>query len=89
MPSITLKQIPENLHHHYKRQAKKHARSLQGEILEVLRQQAKLEPNCDKDEVRVEDLAAILKPKIDQPLSDEQIQERLAHDAQTRWPLTQ
>lgn len=60
MPSITLKNLPEHLHLTYKRRAKRHARSLQAEILHTLGQSADETP--DEPELSVDDVAGCIKP---------------------------
>jgi plasmid stability protein len=60
MPSITLKNIPEHLHRTYKRRAKRHARSLQAEILHTLGQCA--EEYGDDTMLTVEEVAGCIKP---------------------------
>jgi plasmid stability protein len=60
MPSITLKNIPEHLHLTYKRRAKRHARSLQAEILHTLGQSAGA--GADEASLSVDDVAGSIKP---------------------------
>jgi plasmid stability protein len=59
MASITLKNIPEHLHLTYKRRAKRHARSLQAEILYTLGQSADVVR--EEPPVSVEDVAGCIK----------------------------
>lgn len=60
MSSITLKNIPEHLHLTYKRRAKRHARSLQAEILHTLGQSVGGE--ADEVPLSVDDVAGSIKP---------------------------
>ncbi len=61
MPSITLKNIPEHLHLTYKRRAKRHARSLQAEILHTLDQSAG--SALETHPLSVEEVAGCIQPK--------------------------
>lgn len=61
MASIALKNIPEPLHSADKRRAKARSRSLQAEILRTLARSV-AEPE-KKEELALEDVAALLKPK--------------------------
>jgi len=61
MASITLKNIPENLHWTYKRRARQHARSLQAEILHTLRECAEEGPT--ESPLSVEEVAGSIQPK--------------------------
>ena len=59
MASITLKNIPEDLHALYKRRAKKNSRSLQAEILLALAERA--EDAEEERKVEVDDVIGMLK----------------------------
>lgn len=61
MASITLKNIPEQLHCAYKRRAMANCRSLQAEILQVLARG--VEVSDGSDQLAVEDVAGMLKPQ--------------------------
>lgn len=61
MSSITLKNIPEHLHLTYKRRAKRHARSLQAEILHTLGQS--VDETEDELELGLDDVAGSIKPR--------------------------
>ena len=61
MASITLKNIPEALHCHYKWRAKTHARSLQAEILHTLARSASATEEADH--LALDDVAGMLKPR--------------------------
>lgn len=62
MVSITLKNIPEDLHAIYKRRAKKNSRSLQAEILWALREKA--ESMEETTFLEVDEVAGMLKSKV-------------------------
>lgn len=61
MPSITLKNIPEHLHLTYKRRAKRHARSLQAEILHTLGESADAATD-DEPSFSIDEVAGCIKP---------------------------
>ena len=61
MASITLKNIPEDLHALYKRRAKKNSRSLQAEILKTLADEVDLNSSEEEKIYEVDDLIGILK----------------------------
>jgi hypothetical protein len=61
MASITLKNIPEDLHALYKRRAKTNSRSLQAEILKTLADEVDLNPSEGEKIYEVDDLIGILK----------------------------
>lgn len=69
VPSITLKNIPEHLHLTYKRRAKRHARSLQAEILHTLGRLA--DESADDPVLSVEEVAGMIKPAATQVSLDE------------------
>jgi plasmid stability protein len=50
MSSITIKNVPEDLHRRLKEQAERHHRSLNGEIIACLERQAEASPR-DPDEI--------------------------------------
>jgi len=58
--SITLKNIPEDLHLAYKSRAKRQGRSLQAEILFTLSQSA--DETIDEAMLQVDDVAGSIKP---------------------------
>ena len=59
MASITLKNIPDDLHVLYKRRAKRNSRSLQAEILLALAERA--ENGEEERKVEVDDVIGMLK----------------------------
>lgn len=62
MASITLKNIPEDLHVLYKRRAKRNSRSLQAEILLTLSERGN--NTDDQDFLEVDDVCGMLKSKV-------------------------
>ncbi|TVP81688.1 MAG: hypothetical protein EA353_01320 [Puniceicoccaceae bacterium] len=62
MASITLKNIPEHLHLTYKQRARRHARSLQAEILHALGESAGIA--TDEPALSVDDVAGSLIPRV-------------------------
>jgi len=61
MASITLKNIPEDLHALYKWKAKRNSRSLQAEIIETLKRKA-LPPELE-EEKSLDEIVGMLVPK--------------------------
>jgi len=59
MASITLKNIPEDLHARFRERAERNRRSLQAEILKVMEDADFDFP--DEEKLRVEDLVGVLK----------------------------
>jgi plasmid stability protein len=49
MPAITLKNLPENLHAQLKERARKHHRSLTGEVIAVLHEAVEKEASSQSD----------------------------------------
>ncbi|MDA7881008.1 hypothetical protein N9A94_01745 [Akkermansiaceae bacterium] len=82
MASITLKNIPEDLHAIYKRRAKAHSRSLQAEILETLKRRA-VPPELE-EEKSLDDLVGMLSCD-GPPVSVEDMNEAVSKMFRETW----
>ena len=82
MASITLKNIPEDLHALFKRRAERNRRSLQAEIL-LLMENADFD-FPEEEKLEVEDLAGILKYD-GPPISIEEMNEGIGKMFRETW----
>lgn len=85
MSSITLKHIPERLHHDYKRRAQANRRSLQAEIIRTLEQAAG--QSEDGDYVTIDSVAGMLKPR-GKNVSIAAMKEAVDQELKRRWKHT-
>ena len=83
MSSITLKNIPEQLHLTYKRRARQHARSLQAEILHTLGESAG--SNSEDSSATIEDVAGCIKPASKRNVSLEAMNEAVDAKFRQEW----
>jgi plasmid stability protein len=86
MASITLKNIPEDLHWTYKRRARQHARSLQAEILHTLRECAEEAPT--EPPLRVEEVAGSIRPKKKRSVSLQEMDQAVNSHFHKKWKRT-
>ncbi|HNV70877.1 MAG TPA: Arc family DNA-binding protein [Candidatus Ozemobacteraceae bacterium] len=74
MPSITVKNIPEALHRQLRQRAKEHDRSINGEILFILRSVCRKTPQRLKG---LEDRITALRNSMSGPVSEKLIDEAI------------